>query len=85
MLVAESRSARSFTDLVRTLHNYLALMVTLVNHAQAHMLFYSGPDFVREQKRRNDDIRQRISGKLLRDLRNLHASPFRTPYRVSAR
>lgn len=65
-----------FTNLFRTLHNYLAMMVTLVDHARAHMEFYGDTDFAEEQKRRNDDVRQRISGKLLRDLRNymLHRS-----------
>jgi len=65
-----------FHHLFRTLHNYLAMLVTLVDHSRNHMKSYAGTEFAREQKRRNDIVRESVAGSILRDFRNylLHVS-----------
>jgi hypothetical protein len=74
-----------FTNLFRTLHNYLAMLVTLVDHSRAHMQFYSGTDFAKQQKKRNGEVRQRTSGKLLRDLRKYMLHRTVPPMEFTAR
>ena len=59
-----------FHQLFRTLHNYLAMLVTLVDHSRVHMRSYAGTDFAKEQKRRNGVVRESVSGTILRDFRN---------------
>lgn len=65
-----------FDEVFRCLHNYLAILATLIDHARNLMRRYDGTDFAFQYKSRVDILRERPEASFLRDLRNylLHGS-----------
>lgn len=65
-----------FDEVFRLLHNYLAILATLIDHARNLMKQYAGTDFNLQYQNRVTVLRERPEASFLRDLRNylLHVS-----------